>query len=164
MLSISSTVQQVSTSDCRGWVVRSVVDGSLCMRSRCQVTAVEALAAELEAFLWPHGTKLQGGDGKAWESLEGATEEIKQFMQTQGCCGLKIKNQSYFDSARTSVKKRLFKCPCSGVHTPRAVQSIDGRARQTSTKKTNCGVYINVNIDACTGEWRLSDVDYSQRL
>ena len=83
-------------------------------------------------------------------------------MQTQGCCGLKIKNQSYFDSARTRVKKRVFKCPCSGAYMPRAVQSIDGRARQTSTKKTNCSVYINVNVDAHSGEW-LSGVDWCQR-
>ena len=163
MLSTSSTAQQVSTSDGTGPVARTVIDCSLGMRSYCQVTAAEALAAELQAFLWPHGTKAQGGDGTAWESLEGATEEIKQFMQTQGCSGLKIKNQSYFDSARTRVKKRVFKCPCSGAHTPRTVESIDERARQTSTKKTNCGVYINVNVDACTGEW-LFGVGCCQRL
>ena len=46
---------------------------------------------------------------------------------------------------------------------PRAVESIDGRARQTSTKKTNCGVYININVDACTGEW-LCRVGCCQRL
>ena len=131
-------------------------DCSLCMRSRCQVTAVEALAAELDAYLWPTGNKTQGGDGRAWESLEGATEEINQFMQNQGCSGLKIKNQTYFDAARTRVKKRVFKCPCSGVHKPRAKQSI-AVGRQTSTKKTNCGVYINVNVDAHSGE-RLSGV------
>ena len=28
-------------------------------------------------------------------------------MQTQGCRSLKIKNQSYFDTARTRVKKRV---------------------------------------------------------
>ena len=112
---------------------------------------VQDLAHELEAFLWPEGTHARSG--RVWESLELATEEIQQFMQTQGCCGLKIKNQAYFDAARTRVRKRVFKCPCSGVHKPRAVQSIDGRARQTSTKKTNCGVYININVDACTGEW-----------
>ena len=165
MLSTSSTAQQVSTSDGTGPVARTVVDCSLCMRSRCQVTAVEALAAELQAFLWPHGTKTQGGDGRAWESLEGATEEIKQVMQTQGCSGLKIKNQCYFDAARTRVKKRVFKCPCSGVHKLRPVESIavGGKARQTSTKKTNCGVYININVDACTGEW-LFGVGCCQRL
>ena len=124
---------------------------SVCAPHR-QVKSAEALAAELEAFLWPHGTKTQGQAGRAWESLEGATEEIKQFMQTQGCCGLKIKNQSYFDAARTKVKKRVFKCPCAGAYTPRAVQSI-AVGRQTSTKKTNCGVYININVDAHSGEW-----------
>jgi hypothetical protein len=95
-----------------------------------QAKSAEALAADLEAFLWTHGS--QGGSGTAWESLELATEAIKQFMQTQGCSGLKIKNQSYFDSAKTRVKKRVFKCPCSGVHTQRAVESIAG-GRQTST-------------------------------
>ena len=76
-------------------------------------------------------------------------------MQTQGCRSLKIKNQSCFDAARTRVKKRVFKCPCSGAYTPRALESfaVGGKARQTSTKKTNCGVYININVDAHTGEW-----------
>ena len=152
----------VSTSDCTGPVARSVVDYSLGMRSYCQVKSAEALAAELEAFLWPTGTTAQVQAGRVWESLESATEEIKQFMQTQGCSGLKIKNQTYFDAARSRVKKRVFKCPCSGVHTPRTVQSI-AVGRQTSTKKTNCGVYINVNVDAHSGEW-LSGVDCCQRL
>jgi hypothetical protein len=86
-------------------------------------------------------------------------------MQAQGCCGLKIKNQIYLDAAKTRVKKRVFKCPCFGVYTQRAVESIavEGRARQTSTKKTNCGVYINVNVDACTGKW-LCRVGSCQRL
>ena len=104
-------------------------------------------------FLWPEGTDVRRG--RAWDALELATEEIKQFMLTQGCRSLKIKNQSYFDTARTRVKKRVLKCPCSGVYTPRAVESIavEGRARQTSTKKTDCSVYVNINVDACTGEW-----------
>ena len=76
-------------------------------------------------------------------------------MQTQGCRALKIKNQTYFDAARKRVKKRVFKCPCSGAYTPRAVEhiAVGGKARQTSTKKTGCGVYINVNVDAHTGAW-----------
>ena len=45
---------------------------------------------------------------------------------------------------------------------PRAVQSI-AVGRQTRTKKTNCGVYININVDAHTGEW-LSGVGCCQRL
>ena len=103
-------------------------------------------------FLWPEGTDVRRG--RAWESLELATEEITQFMQTQGCRSLKVKNQSYFDAVRTRVKKRVFKCPCSGVHTPRAVESIavGGKARRTSTKKTDCSVYVNINVDALTGE------------
>jgi hypothetical protein len=111
------------------------------------------LAHELEKFLWPEGTHARSG--RAWESLELATEEITRFMQTQGCPGLKIKNQTYFDSARTRVKKRVFKCPRWGAYTQRAVESIavGGRPRQTNTKKTDCGVYINVNVDARTGEW-----------
>ena len=115
------------------------------------------LAHELEKFLWPEGTHARSG--RSWESLELATEDITRIMQTQGCRGLKIKNQTYLDAARTRVKKRVFKCPCSGVYTQRGVETmaVGGRARQTSTKKTNCGVYINVNVDAHTGEW-LSDV------
>jgi hypothetical protein len=115
--------------------------------------SLQDIAYELETFLWPEGTEARSG--RVWESLELATEEITRFMQTQGCCGLKIKNQSHFDAARTRIKKRVFKCPCSGVHKPRAVESVavEGRPRQTSTKKTNCGVYINVNVDARTGEW-----------
>ena len=114
---------------------------------------MQDLAHELETFLWPNGTEAR--IGRVWESLDLATEEITQFMQTQSCRGLKIKIQAYLDAARTRVKKRVFKCPCSGVHTPRAVENIavEGRARQTSTKKTSCGVYINVNVDAHTGEW-----------
>ena len=114
---------------------------------------VQDIAYELQTFLWPEGTKARSG--RSWESLELATEEITQLMQTQGCRGLKIKNQTYFDAARTRVKKRVFKCPCSGVHKPRAVETIavGGRARQTSTKKTNCGVYVNINVDAHSGEW-----------
>ena len=103
--------------------------------------------------MWPHGR--QARSGRARDSLEVATEEITRFMQTQGCFGLKIKNQSYFDSARTRVKKRVFKCPCAGIYTPRAVDSIavKGRVHHTSTKKTDCGVYINVNVKGRTGEW-----------
>jgi hypothetical protein len=115
--------------------------------------SVQDIAYELETFLWPEGTHARSG--RVWESLELATEEITQLMQTQGCRGLKIKNQTYFDAARTRVKKRVFKCPCSGVHKPRAVESVavEGKPRQTSTKKTNCGVYININVDAHTGMW-----------
>ena len=114
--------------------------------------SVQDIAYELETFLWPEGTEARSG--RVWESLELATEEIQQFMQTQGCCGLKIKNQAYFDAARTRVRKRVFKCPCSGVHTPRAVESIavSGKARRTSTKKTDCSVYVNINVDAHTSE------------
>ena len=114
--------------------------------------SLQDLAHELEKFLWPEGTEARSG--RVWESLELATEEIAQFMQTQGCCGLKIKNQSYIDAARQRVKKRVFKCPCSGAYTPRALETIavGSKVRQTSTKKTGCGVYINVNVDAHTGE------------
>ena len=123
--------------------------------------SLQDIAHELEAFLWPEGTEARSG--RVWESLELATEEITHFMQTQGCRGLKIKNQTHFDAARTRVKKRVVKCPCSGVYKPRAVETIavGGRARQTSTKKTNCGVYININVDAHTGEW-LVNVAYCQ--
>ena len=114
--------------------------------------SVQDLAYELQTFLWPESTHARSG--RVWESLELATEEISRFMQSQGCRGLKIKNQTYFDAAKTRVKKRVFKCPCSGLHKPRAVESIavEGKARQTSTKKTGCGVYINVNVDAHTGD------------
>jgi hypothetical protein len=103
--------------------------------------SVQDIARELQTFLWPEGTHARSG--RAWESLESATEEITSFMRTQGCRGLKIKNQTYFDAVRTRVKKRVFKCPCSGVYTPRAVESIavGGRARQTSTKITNFGSF-----------------------
>ena len=122
----------------------------LCACFCCQVRSAEALAAELEAFLWPHGK--QAHSGRAWATLEVATEEIKQFMQTQGCTSVKIKNQSYFDSAKSRVKKRVFKCSCAGIYKPREVESIAvaGGARQTTTKKTNCGVYINVNVEGST--------------
>jgi hypothetical protein len=118
-----------------------------------QAKSAEALAAELEAFLWPHGR--QGGSGRAWDSLDLATEAITQFMKAQGCLSLKVKNQSYFDSAKSRVKKRVFKCPCAGVYVPRAAESIavEGRARQTGTKKTDCGVFININVEGHTGEW-----------
>ena len=119
----------------------------------CQAKSAEALAADLEAFLRTHGS--QGGSGRAWDSLDLATEAITQFMKAQGCLSLKVKHQSYFDSAKTRVKKRVFKCPCAGVYKPRAVESIavEERARQTGTKKTDCGVFINVNVEGCTGEW-----------
>ena len=124
----------------------------VCSSFAAQAKSAEALAADLEAFLWTHGS--QGGSGTAWDSLDLATEAIKQFMQTQGCRGLKVKNQSYFDAARTRVKKRVFKCPCAGVYVPRAVESIavEGRARQTSTRKTDCSVFINVNVEGRTGD------------
>ena len=117
----------------------------------CQVRFAEALAAELKAFLWPHGR--QEDSGKAWANIEVATEKkIKHFMQTQGCTSVKIKNHSYFDSAKTRVKKRVFKCSCAGIYKPRDVDGIAvaGGARQTTTKKTNCGVYINVNVEGST--------------
>ena len=112
---------------------------------------MQDIAHELETFFWPEGTEARSG--RLWESLELATEEISRVMQTQGCRGLKIKNKSYFDAARTRVKKRVFKCPCSGVYTRRAVESIavEGRARQTSFKKSNCSAYVNVNVEARTG-------------
>jgi hypothetical protein len=118
-----------------------------------QAKSAEALAADLEAFLWPHGS--QGGSGRAWDSLDLATEAITQFMQTQGCSSLKVKNQSFFDSAKTRVTKRVFKSPCAGVYIPRAVESIavEGRARQTSTRMTDCSVFINVNVEGRTGDW-----------
>ena len=77
--------------------------------SNSPLRSVQDLAHELEAFLWPEGT--QAHSGRAWESLELATEDITRFMQMQGCLGLKIKNQTYFDSARMRVQKRVFKCP-----------------------------------------------------
>jgi len=116
------------------------------------VNSLAALAGDLEAFLWPHGTSAQGHrTGRAWADVETATEDIKQFMQAQGCLSLKIKNQSYFDNTKNRVKKRVFKCPCSGLHKPR-VRSVDGGGRQTTTKKSDCGVYINVNVNSRTGE------------
>jgi hypothetical protein len=92
--------------------------------------------------------------GRSWASLDIATEEIEHFMQAQGCPTVKVKNQTYFDSAKTRVKKRVFKCPCAGMYTPRAIHKIavDESARQTTTKKCDCGVYINVNVDSQTGE------------
>jgi hypothetical protein len=86
-------------------------------------------------------------------------------MRSQGCRGLKIKNQTYLDPARKRVKKRVFKCPCSGAYTPRAMESVavGGKARRTSTKKTDCSVYINVNVDAHTSE-RLPRIDGCQHL
>ena len=116
------------------------------------VNSLAALAGDLEAFLWPHGTSAQGHrTGRAWADVETATEDIKQFMQAQGCLSLKIKNQSYFDNTKNRVKKRVFKCPCSGLHKPR-VSSVDGGGRQTTTKKSDCRVYINVNVNSRTGE------------
>ena len=64
-------------------------------------------------------------------------------MQTQGCCGLKIKYQSYFDAARTRVKKkRILKCPCAGAYLPQVVESIavDRSARQTEQKRLDVKV------------------------
>eukprot|EP00953_Heterococcus_sp_UTEX-ZZ885_P018552 10354-Heterococcus_DN1.PRE.1 len=120
-----------------------------------QGMSIEALAQALEAFLWPHGPKGQGCmKGRSWASLDIATDEIEQFMQAQGCPSVKVKNQTYFDSAKTRVKKRVFKCPCAGVYKPRAIDQIavDGAARQTTTKKCDCGVYININVEVQTGE------------
>ena len=74
------------------------------------VKSLDALAGDLEAFLWPHGTSAQGyRTGRAWADVmvATATEDIKQFMQAQGCLSLKIKNQSYFDIAKSRVKKRV---------------------------------------------------------
>jgi hypothetical protein len=119
-----------------------------------QDVSVEALANDLEAFLWPHGTKSQGFKGKSWARLDIATDEIEHFMRAQGCPTVRVKNQTYFDDARTTVKKRVFKCPCADVYKPRAIDQIavDRSARHTTTKKCDCGVYINVNVDSLTGE------------
>ena len=72
-------------------------------------------------------------------------------MQAQGCLKPKVKNQSFTDSAKTKVKKRVLKCPCSGVYKPCA-KSADGVRRQTTTQKSDCGVYINLNVGSLTGE------------
>jgi hypothetical protein len=55
----------------------------LCTDPCCQVKSAEALDADLEAFLWPHGR--QGGSGRAWDSLDLAAEAITEFMKVQGC-------------------------------------------------------------------------------
>ena len=79
--------------------------------------------------------------------METATENIKLFMKGQGSLTLKIKNQSYFDKTKTRVKKRVLKCPCSGVYKPR-MRGVDG-GRQTTTKKSG---YVNLNVNSQTGK------------
>ena len=126
-----------------------------CLYLCFQGISAEALARAPEAFLWPQGPKGPTCmKGRSWASLDKATKEIEHFMQAQGCPTVKVKNQTFFDSARTRVKKRVFKCPCAGMYKPRAIDQIavDGSARQTTTKKCDCGVYINVNVDSQTGE------------